>query len=132
MWHRHERVSDRYGMVYLMEEGQTSLTKGGAESLIAPIHGLEGRWGKMVAVPYETRISTHIGDFARGISPSRPDVGEHIELGEGYLFYHRHEGVEGVMVGLCPRHPRSSDWLNPQSLYRAHEQSVELFFEETP
>ena len=34
-------------------------------------------------------------------------------------------------VGLYPEPHRESDWLNPEMLYRAHDQDVRLIFEPT-
>jgi hypothetical protein len=127
-WNREERVSDRYGTVYLMEEGHTSLTTKSSPSLVgAETPTLSGKKGKLVAVVLEARESTHIGDMFRGIRPRTPGVGQSIELGEGLLFTEpAYDG--GLIVGLQPIDERNSDWLDPRALYDAHEQTVELFF----
>lgn len=121
-WNRHERVSDRYGTVYLMAEGGDSL--GGENEDARPalrIPDREAR-GCLVAEIVNTRESTHIGDFFRGIRPSTPTVGDVILLGEGSIFR------EEYSVGLSPKDDRTSDWLDPHALYRCHEQTVRLWF----
>ena len=74
----------------------------------------------------ETRQSSHIGDIFRGISPSTPQIGDSIELGEGTLFVSA--SPEGQWVGLEPDELRNSDWLDPEALYRVHDQTVVLSF----
>lgn len=166
-WNARERRCDRYGFVRLFDEEGENLSLNGVE--------LEGKKGRLLAEVIETRKSEHIGDLARGIKPSTPDLGEIIELGEGeFVFEHCGEihekseyetddeamqkalvgqllaafGKLGAtvkvkhteepppdpeiydMVGLKPEDGRKTDWLNPHNLYRAHEQTVRLYFEE--
>ena len=52
-------------------------------------------------------------------------VGERIVLGEGTLFYYE----KGV--GLRPEDGRDELWLDIHALYRAHNQTVTLIFEES-
>jgi hypothetical protein len=126
-WDANERRSDRYGTVFLMEEGHDSWTAGPSlitEDICKEAIGLKG--GLLVRV-LETRESTHIGDLMRGIFPKRPKVNTQFELGQGTFFIERaHDG--GVQVGLRPPDPSKRDWLNPRALYAAHEQTVELVF----
>lgn len=117
-WNRGERVSDRYGSVRLYD------SHGGPVPLETELTRLKGR---LVAKILEARRSTHIGDLFRGLFPSTPDVGEEILLGKGMVFYLD----DGRAIGLEPEEPRDSDWLNPKALYRAHDQTVELYFEPT-
>ena len=129
-WSRAERISDRYGAIYLIQEGANSLTESPTPSQVdgALTRSLIGMHGKLVAKVLETRESTHIGDIFRGISPRTPKVGDEITLGEGRLFTEpADEG--GIMVGVKPDDGRHSDWLQPRALYDAHEQTVELRFE---
>lgn len=128
-WDASERRSDRYGAVWLIPEGENSLTEGRPPSLVDAVHNLEwdGSEGELIAVVTATRESTHIGDLAHGIFPQTPEVGEIIVLGEGALFFET-APFGGFTVGLRPRDQRSCLWLDIRKLYRAHEQSVELFF----
>lgn len=129
-WTRYERIGDRYGIVFLMQNGQTSETpeRNGVQ---LEGHKLEGNKGKLVAIVLETKESTHIGDLFHGFFPSTPEVGEKIELGEGELFFEPHIGSSATYdcVGLRPNDGRETFWLNPNMLYWAHEQLVELYFE---
>lgn len=93
-WGRMERVSDRYGAVYLIPEGSSSLTTAATPSLISIPPEAEGL-GTLWAVVTETRASTHIGDLFRGFSPSTPKVGAKIKLGTGKFFSEPAPGDEG-------------------------------------
>lgn len=130
-WDGKERRSDRYGTVWLMPDGTTSLS--GEEypkSLINAemAHGLIGKYGDLICVVKNVRESTHIGDIFRSIYPRKPEIGQIIVLGSGRFFTEpAHNG--GVFVGVSPdADEKVADWLNPRSLYDAHEQLVELFF----
>lgn len=120
-WPRGERVSDRYGLVFLFNVETGSHIPFNKKT----IEKNRGTKGSLIAVVTETRQSNHIGDIFRGIGPVTPDVGEEIELGrDGELYF---ESVEGIdCIGL--RQNREIDWLDPVKLYRAHEQTVELYF----
>lgn len=129
-WTRNERIGDRYGIVFLMQDGQTSETKE-KNSISLNCHELEGTKGKLVARVIQPRKSTHIGDLFHGFFPVAPKVNEEIELGEGELFFELFEGKAANYdcVGLRPNDNRETFWLNPEKLYRAHEQLVELHYE---
>ena len=118
-WDRHERVSDRYGTVKLLEALDSSVA-------IQLKSVKEGTKGTLYAIVKETRQSQHIGDLFRGIFPETPNLGERIVLGHGLLFY------DEESVGLEPEDGRDNDWLDPHKLYRVHEQTVDLFFEPSP
>lgn len=130
-WSRAERVSDRYGSVYLMADGNNSLNHSApAPSLVR--QGMVDRWtgfrGDLLAVVVANRESTHIGDLFRGVAPRKPEVGQIIKLGTGRLFSEpAPEG--GYQVGVSPDvDDQTTDWLDIRALYDAHEQTVELFF----
>ena len=123
-WERSERISDRYGAVQLFAEPYAMY---GDNTLLKLDHtAKEGTFGKLIAHVTEQRTSTHIGDLFHGFYPQTPELDEDILLGEGYLFY---DGL--CTVGLMPKDKRKTFWLTPQELYRAHEQKVILYFEET-
>src|SRR5262245_59579085 len=82
-WDRMERVSDRYGFVYLMEYGD-SMSPHKLAPLTIPKEHL-GKRGSFMAHVIETRQSTHIGDLFRKIFPVTPKVGDDIMLGYGVL-----------------------------------------------
>jgi len=126
-WESPERRSDRYGTVFLMGEGANSFSTEESPIELENVPE-EGQYGKLIAVVTEARRSTHIGDLFHGFIPSTPNVGEEIILGDGELFYDEQEH-EYYPVGLKPKDGRNSFWLNSKALYKAHEQSVELYFE---
>lgn len=121
-WHRGERVTDRYGSIGLFVNHLN-------DTIELPLAiANEGRTGKLIAIVTETRKSRHVGDILAGHSPSTPEVGEEIVLGEGTLFTERYDSY--FYLGLKPDDGREYNWLDTKMLYRAHEQSVELWFEE--
>lgn len=126
-WNSTERKSDRYGSVFLHPTSthEEYLEKVDFDPRICKAHA--GKKGKLVAEVTGTRESSHIGDLFHQIFPEIPEVGEEIELGSGELFYELQNG-KWHAVGLRPDDRRSEFWLNPKKLYRAHEQSVKLWF----
>lgn len=125
-WPRYERVSDRYGLVALMHDGDSFSASVDWVKLEIPA---EGARGTLRAVVLETRDSTHIGDLSRGIRPETPEQGEEITLGTGRVFSEAIPGEKALAIGLRPEgDDRTSDWLDPRALYRAHEQTVRLVF----
>lgn len=123
IWPTRERRTDRYGIVRLETRLAESLYDSSESIVLSKKRA--GRSGKLVAIVRETRPSRHIGDLFRNIFPETPQVGERIVLGEGRLFF------EDECVGLKPTDGRPTDWLDPHALYRAHFQTVTLFFEPT-
>lgn len=126
-WPRMERVCDRYGYIGLYDRNseETPIAPGGALDM-SKIKEFLSKKGKLLVKIKETRKSTHIGDLFRGLFPVTPAIGEEIELGEGILSHLVQDEVD--IVGLLPLDDRQQDWLNPESLYRAHEQTVDLYF----
>ncbi|TSC81145.1 MAG: phosphoadenosine phosphosulfate reductase [Parcubacteria group bacterium Gr01-1014_19] len=118
-WNKSERVSDRYGSVILTPSPDN-------EKSISLIQVNAGRRGRLVVIVKETRQSRHIGDLFHGVFPKTPKVGQKITLGEGSLFF------EDGGVGLHPDDGRGTQWLDICALYKAHEQTVTLCFEELP
>lgn len=130
-WARIERVSDRYGTVYLIPDGHNSETPDPSTSLVdgRVAAAVAGRHGDLIARVLEARKSTHIGDLFRGFKPRRTDDGAEIRLGAGEFFVERApEG--GDQIGLRPPLERDTDWLDPRGLYDVHEHLVELIFRE--
>ncbi|MBI3584229.1 MAG: hypothetical protein HY096_09830 [Nitrospinae bacterium] len=116
-WDRKERISDRYGTVFLFFDEWCDKYCRFLDKSINNQHG------KLTAKVIKTRKSMHIGDLVRGFFPSTPKVGQKFTLGEGKVFF------VGDAVGLVPDDVRDSDWLNPKVLYKLHHQTVELYFE---
>lgn len=121
-WPRAERIDDRYGLVGVETNGVYSIT---AEDVPA------GTYGRLEVLVMQSRKSSHIGDFCRGLFPGEPPaIGERIVLGTGTLFIEElHEkSVCHRYAGLTPDDGRQVDWLDPAALYRCHDQTVELWF----
>lgn len=125
-WPSSERVSDRYGTVMLMVDGDSFVEPSGYRSIDQSI---VGQRGSLIAEVLETRESSHIGDFFRGLFPETPTVGERIVLGTGTASIEKASWGPVDLVGLRPDEYRQSDWLDPKAMYRCHEQTVRLSFE---
>lgn len=76
----------------------------------------------------ETREAAHLGDFFRRFGAGGAQVGDRLVLGSGTVFIEPtwHE-VEAI--GVRPDDGRDSDWLKPDVLYQAQNQTVRLVFE---
>ena len=138
IWSSLERQSQRYGFFYPSDKDFNETTT------VQPILDLKAvtRFGdkrvKITCRVIETRQSGHVGDLALGIEPSTPELGEEIVVGVGKFVFDlaqfRGEGFYtplGVGIGLCPSDGRKKLWLDPRVLYRLHDQTVEIFVEET-
>ena len=119
-WESVERISDRYGFVFLIDNADNKEALPFDSALILSQSGLKGT---LKAFIIETRDSRHIGDLFRHIYPKTPPIGEEIELGKGTLAFR-----DDINVGLEPTDGRESGWLDPHALYQCHEQTVELRF----
>ncbi len=128
-WDGIERRLDRYGSVTFWDEDSEDRKLDGIPVYhnMDALEELEGTKGSLYALIVDTRKSTHIGDLFRGFKPTTPKIGDKIVLGKGRLFYH--DNGNYVSIGLQPLDGREKDWLDPKSLYRCHEQTVNLYFE---
>ncbi len=130
-WQLVERIArslcDRYGYVYLLADGD-STTATCRYARMSVIAADVGKPVTLKALVTETRPSTHVGDWFRGVFPVTPEIGETITLGRGALATSKN--CEGkLQVGIKPEDGRGVDWLDIKALYRCHEQTVELFYE---
>lgn len=125
-WGRSERVSDRYGFVYLIGEGGNSMTENHVRIPLKGALRISGE-GRLLCEIIATRESTHIGDLFHGVFPATPEVGELILLGEGTASRDRTEEGDDT-IGLVPEDGRAYFWLDIRALYDCHEQSVKLWF----
>lgn len=130
-WDRGERISGRYGSISLFPRRVPldTIVKNEVPPIpLKPCAAL-GKYGKLVATVVEGCVSEHIGDL-HGVRPPQepPAAGTRIELGEGTLFIE--QGVSGDQVGVLPRDGRETHWMSIRALYDAHEQTVDLTFEE--
>lgn len=129
-WDGYERRSQRYG-TFVVDgtdyNQNTILIKFVDET---KLNLLDGKRVRLVAKVVENRGSGHMGDRFLNLFPSKPDVGESIEIGIGTLF--TGVGFNGnPAIGLKPSDGREDLWLDPRKLYRLHDQTVEIFVEET-
>ena len=128
-WHKRERVSNRYGGFFLDEvpyNGQTPVCKPAFNK--EAIRPFQGKHVKLTAKVIDARKSGHVGDFALGIFPSQPEIGEEIELGIGPLNVYE-EGDFNCFSLLPSFDNRQELWLDPRKLYRLHDQTIELYAE---
>jgi hypothetical protein len=125
-WFRDERITGRYGLVYLF-----SGSDGHHGSIVLQRPPLEVQdSGSLVAVVLANRQCQHIGDHFRGVKPSMPAIGERILLGTGKLLF-EDETDDGDMyhkVGLMPEDGRKTDWLDIHAIYRVIDQTVRLIY----
>lgn len=131
-WGATERQSNRYGSFHCGSQP----FDGSATCIVfhdeLALRELRGKQVRITCVVIESRVSAHIGDMFLGITPSRPNVGEEVDLGVGIL---RLEGSDYdptlVDLVLKPNDGRSELWYDPRKLYRLHDQTVEVYAEET-
>jgi hypothetical protein len=134
-WGGEERRSDRYGAFLLCAEpyaGAAPVTGVTYDKDLA--EELEDKRVRLVAKVVETRKSGHLGDLFLGIRPSTPEVGEEIDLGVGILHTEPCDwDSKATSTFLVPGDPptRERFWFDPNKLYRLHDQTVEVFVEET-
>jgi hypothetical protein len=129
MWDRVERVTSRYGTVYLTNqnwfetsESQVNWHPESADSLI-------GKKVKISCKVLQARTAQHCGDLFLEIIPTTPEVGEVIVLGIGKLCTRKTE--DSIGVSILPEDNREKYLFDPKILYRLIEQTVEIFIEET-
>jgi len=129
MWMAGERQTGRYGYVFMSRHDfaqkvfvEATLDNEQAESFI-------GKKVRLICKIVDTRKSGHVGDRFLSIKPSTPAQGEEIELGVG--LFSKTEELGETVVGLEPNDGRDVNWVDPRVLYRLHDQTVELYAEET-
>lgn len=124
-WMKSERISDRYGAIWLMGDNDSSFTTHKPEKQplwFPPANQL----GSLYARVIDARESTHIGDLFRGIEPKTPKTGDIFLLGTGTASVEPIRNTNTFLI--TPTEPRDSDWLNPLALYNCHESIVELIW----
>lgn len=126
-WPSYERKSDRYGTVNLNKEDcEDNVITDKLNVLENVIKSNLGKSGTLSVKVLETRQSKHIGDFFRGVRPTTPKLGEEFELGSGGKLFSEVTNDGILCVGLKKR--KQDNWLDIHALYKAHEQTVELYF----
>jgi hypothetical protein len=129
-WDGIERRSDRYGAVNISATDFDSTARVERKFDIDGLRQLVGKRVSIKARVLAVRDSGHLGDLFRGIFPSRPDVGEVIDLGQGTLALEACSWDEFPAIALKPPDGRQHDWYAPHKLYRLHDQTVELMVSE--
>lgn len=130
-WDGAERRSDRYGHIHLGAEPYDQSPVCVPALDLGAVMGLVGKRCRVWAIAVETRPSGHVGDLALGIVPSTPEVGERVDLGVGVLGLDRVAWDANPALSLAPEDGRATFWLDPRALYRLHDQTVDLYIEET-
>ena len=130
MWDGVERRSGRYGFIYLSKSNYEETAHCVVSFDTLAVKALLGKKVHMYAVVIENRESSHLGDAFLQINPSTPVVGERVELGVGILAMQNAAG-HPEMIGLAPIDHRQLFWFDPRQLYRLHDQTVDLFINET-
>lgn len=131
-WSGTERRTDRYGSFNLLAEPYecADVTKPTYDTEVAK--KLEDKRVRILVRVLETRKSGHIGDLFLGIGPTTPEVGEEVDLGVGILHTEPCEYDRKVTsTYLVPGDSRETFWFDPRKLYRLHDQTVDVFVEET-
>lgn len=128
-WDRAERITDRYGFIYFTSSNSHGKFIGDFDLNAEDVKRLAAKevYGRLLAVVRETRKSTHLGDWFRGLYPETPNVGEEIYLSDKGLFVLDKNYNGEIAIGIAPLDGRTSDWLYPNMLYRVHEQTVDLY-----
>ena len=131
-WDAGERQTNRYGGFQLVDrpyEGPVAATPSFDRDSAAEYVGKRVR---VVAKVVEARKSGHAGDKFLKCYPTTPDVGEEIVLGVGIFGLTTNSYDRSIVkVELEPEDGRRELWIDPRRLYRLHDQTVDLFVEET-
>lgn len=129
-WDGKERRTNRYGSVHLDSAPYANGPVAKAYVHQDKLNELCDKRVQLTAVVVETRESGHIGDLSLGIKPSMPSVGEEIDLGVGIMqIMDSWDHIPAI--ALRPGDNRAEFWIDPRKLYRLHDQTVNLFAEET-
>ena len=130
-WWGEERRTDRYGSFVLENKNHN----GDASSQIIlnkEYKDFVDKKVKITAIVKENRESGHLGDVFLNITPSKPEVNEEIVLGIGCFKTEDCSWSENkLQFVLFPDDGRSVFWFNPEILYRLHDQTVDMYIEET-
>lgn len=130
-WEGTERRTSRYGSFVLLDQDYNQTVTVDTSEDQAVLKALKGKRVKITCVVKESRKSGHVGDVFLRVFPSQPDVGEEIVLGVGTLATSPSFDPLRTQIGLRPSDRRSELWMDPRKLYRLHDQTVEVFIEET-
>lgn len=134
-WEGGERRCQRYGNVHLADSPYSGKLTGIPFNLdLGALTPMLGKRVRITCTVTATRKSGHVGDQFLGIQPVTPNMGEVIVLGVGLLvvgIVKPWESRVTTSIGLLPEDCRSKFWLDPKILYRLHDQTVDMYVEET-
>jgi hypothetical protein len=130
-WQASERVTNRYGAICLQNSNYHETVQFDATWYVDNLKTFDQKHVRITAVVREARDSGHLGDMFLGIRPSTPEVGEEVDCGVGTLVVTKDWDGERSMVLLQPSDGRQELWIDPRKLYRLHDQTVDLYVEET-
>lgn len=132
MWDSPERCTQRYGYFFPSCDTNDGTVKVTPTFNKIEAFALNGKKVKISVKVAENRKSGHVGDLFINITPSTPEVGEEVVLGVGDLDIQSNPYQNGVYdLGLKPFPKRSTYWIDPNKLYRLHDQTVEIYAELT-
>lgn len=100
-WDGAERRSDRYGSIHLSSTPYEGSAVVVVEYDTALLNELDEERVHLTCVVIEARESGHIGDLSHGFYPSKPDVGEIVDLGG-------RQTRPGERLGWHAEHPPAS------------------------
>jgi hypothetical protein len=130
-WSGTERRTDRYGAFVLEAKPYDSSERVANHLDVAGLQPLIGKRVRVTCKVVANRESGHLGDLSLKIKPSKPEVGEVVDLGVG-VFSLEPAGFGGLTaIVLQPGDGRPHFWIDPHKLYRLHDQTVDLFIEAT-
>lgn len=129
-WDGVERRTDRYGSFALDTKPFDGPDTAEVTHNMEAIWAFETRRVCITVKVVESRKSGHLGDKHHNIYPSQPKVGEVIDLGVG-TFEVTPAWTGTPAFSLRPDDGRMSFWFDPRKLYRLHDQTVEVYAEET-
>lgn len=130
-WCSSERRSDRYGAIILGDSPYNGPDRVKPKFNKATATAFVGKRVRLTAKVIESRQSGHVGDLFLNIRPSQPEVGEVIDLGVGIFDHGLVDWTTSPTILLKPIDGRERFWIDPRKLYRLHDQTVEVFVEET-
>lgn len=129
-WNANERRSNRYGSFGLHQSDYNNKVKAVTDVSKDVCQEMIGKRVHITCKVIESRESSHFGDMFLQILPTKPDVGEIVDLGVGIFDLLEDEGV-AITIVLKPGDNRKELWIDPRKLYRLHDQTVEVYAEET-
>lgn len=137
-WCATERRFGRYGSFFLARSDFNETVRRDVHLDLPALRVLEGMHVRISLRVAESRPSGHGGDQFLQLFPGAPPaVGSTIELAVGRLVLVDHSGFPPddhptqVGIGIAPSDGRQHLWLDPEKLYRLHDQTVDLFVKPT-